>query len=126
MLTNYISGKDAEALPQVLVENILLLLPLEFVLRFRLVCSDIGEISSQKSFIYMHLNKSEPRVLLIDCNAPMVRVANVKSLFAMYLEIPTSVGVKRFSGGGVILCDRLLLSWTTVSLKGIHVWNPCS
>ncbi|KAF3544118.1 hypothetical protein DY000_02000941 [Brassica cretica] len=66
----------------------------------------------------MHLNKSEPRVLLIDCNAPMVRVANVKSLFAMYLEIQTSVGVKRFSGGGVILCDRLLLSWTTASLKG--------
>ncbi|KAF2580887.1 hypothetical protein F2Q68_00000734 [Brassica cretica] len=69
----------------------------------------------------MHLNKSEPRVLLIDFNAPMVRVANVKSLSAMYLEIPTSVGVKRFSGGGVILCDRLLLSWTTASLKGKYI-----
>ncbi|XP_013679071.2 putative F-box protein At4g10190 [Brassica napus] len=56
----------------------------------------------------------------------MVRVANVKSLSAMYLEIPTSVGVKRFSGGGVIHCDGLLLSWTTANLRGIHVWNPCS
>ncbi|KAH0888594.1 hypothetical protein HID58_051023 [Brassica napus] len=44
----------------------------------------------------------------------------------MYLEIPTSVGVKRFSGGGVIHCDGLLLSWTTANLRGIHVWNPCS